>query len=116
MKHINLDELKLKSVWHFNKNFEKWQIENSETSEFFFQSFLLLSCRFWVLRQNRKVGREKVRNKIPRFPNFRPGLQNTSFSLTTFSLPKVKSYKPLINPFKNVSVRLLQIDVKCLLI
>ena len=40
----------------------------------FFPSF-----RFWVLGQNRNVGREKVRNKIPSFlsfpsfPSFRPG-------------------------------------------
>ena len=39
----------------------------------FFPSFLLPSFRFWVLVQNRKVGREKVGNKISRFSSFRPG-------------------------------------------
>ena len=41
-------------------------------------------------------------------------IQNTSFSLTAFSLQKVKSYyiNLIINPFKNVSARLLHIYVK----
>ena len=44
-----------------------------------FPSFLFLSFRFWVLDQNRKVGRRKVGKKFPRFPmfarfpSFRPG-------------------------------------------
>ena len=43
----------------------------------FFPSFLLPSFRFWVLGQNRKVGREKVGKKFPMFPSFQPG-QTTS--------------------------------------
>ena len=42
----------------------------------FYPSFSLPSFWFWVLGQNRKVGREKVGNKIlrfPSFPSFRPG-------------------------------------------
>ena len=44
-------------------------------------------------------------------------IQNTSFSLTKFSLSKVKNLiNSFINPFKNVSAHLLHIYVKCLLI
>ena len=39
----------------------------------FFASFLLPSFRFSALGQSRKVGREKVGKKFPRFPSFRTG-------------------------------------------
>ena len=45
----------------------------------FFLSFLFPNFRFWVLGENRKVGREKAGKNFPRlwsfprFPSFRPG-------------------------------------------
>ena len=45
--------------------------ENSETSWYFFSSFLLPNFRFWVLLQNQKVGREKIWKKFRGFRGFR---------------------------------------------
>ena len=77
MKKLNLSELKVKSkkgkskTRKYRKRRKRWN---------FFPSFLLPSFQFWVLGQNRKVGRKKAGKTFarfltfPRFPSFRPGL------------------------------------------
>ena len=72
MKKLNLSEVKVKPK--SGKSETRKRRKRRKRWNFF------LSFRFWVLGQNRKVGREKAGKKFarfltfPRFPSFWPGL------------------------------------------